>query len=892
MIIITIGLVMIIIPVVWNYLNCIRNLHQINTDTIDLNHAKQINTIIKNKLSQLHRLSIIDINRITPDDNTKTEINRILNDWTEHEKNTGIGYEEYELERHVNSIEMIGTDFLSYLELYGEYANLIKKNKKDEASELFSKKLEPILKVSLTGFIGSIYDFERNKINSSFDKIRSNSGIILFNAQQISNQITISSKIFKYFSILINLNSNIERQSLRAMQYLYLKDETNLNLYNILQSRSQGYIKDALYLAERLNNSPDIASQDDIELLMQLGNNLTEYNGLIQKCFKLSEAGKTKELIKILDNDSPILEKNIYTISTILITDAQKKSDFENIKLKEILFNSGLIYIIILTLFALFVLLILNFILRSMIISLDDITNAIKLITNDNLDHKITVRSTDEFALLAAAFNKMIVDLKLSKQKLIESEQNLRNIYEMSNDGITVIDKEKLTFLMVNDGFCKILGYSKEELEGKPVYIIYREETREEDKKRFKRHIDRKEIHSSFIPFQKKDGTIIYVDTSSSNVIIGGKDFLLGIIRDVTERKEKMDQIEQFKDKAHEDFKIQQLLNVILKISMESINLKKQLEIILLLIHSAEWLGLNSHALIHLVDETNEDKLVLFAHVGMSEELQKEWANINIDHCVIGDAVKNMNIIYSDIKYVGQCGNEPFQDRYISPILSGEKLLGVLNVYLGKDFDRETKTNTGNNLGQKLESFLSSLLTVLASIIEKKKIEQSLKQMANHDLLTNLPNRTFFKSMLSQTLWQASRYNESFAILFIDLDGFKAVNDNFGHNIGDLLLKEVASRLSSCLRRIDVLSRIGGDEFIVMLSRINSRDDVSEVAKKIIQQISHPFLLDSNTCKIGTSVGISIYPDDGDNEEELIKKADNSMYEVKKRGKNNFKFYC
>jgi len=369
------------------------------------------------------------------------------------------------------------------------------------------------------------------------------------------------------------------------------------------------------------------------------------------------------------------------------------------------------------------------------------------------------------------------------------------------------------------------------------------------------------------------------------------EDFLISVTNTLASIIERKKTADLFKINSEENLKIQQMLNVVLKISMQSITLQKQIEIILYIILSSEWLGVNSNALVHLVDEKSLDRLVLIAQVGIPADIAVKCSNIPFSHCICGEVAKNKKSIYTQSSTTAGCCKGHFCNRYITPILSGDKLLGILNIYAGDEFNDCDETDAMHVLWHKMEHFISSLTSILAGIIEKKKIEQTLEQMANYDTLTNLPNRAFFINSLSNILWQAKRYIEMFAILFIDLDGFKAVNDTFGHNIGDLLLKEVANRLTGCLRRNDVLSRIGGDEFIILLNRIKSRSEVSEVAERIITQISAPFHLDNNTCNIGTSIGISIHPDDGENVDELIKKADNSMYDVKKQGKNNFKFF-
>ncbi|MBF0565793.1 MAG: EAL domain-containing protein [Nitrospirae bacterium] len=186
---------------------------------------------------------------------------------------------------------------------------------------------------------------------------------------------------------------------------------------------------------------------------------------------------------------------------------------------------------------------------------------------------------------------------------------------------------------------------------------------------------------------------------------------------------------------------------------------------------------------------------------------------------------------------------------------------------------------------------ITHFLSVTIDDIERRRAEERLKQLAHYDMLTGLPNRSLFEDRLEQTILQAKRFNFTFAIAFLDLDGFKLVNDTYGHNTGDLLLKEVAIRLSNAVRNSDTVARMGGDEFQILLSKITQPSDAASVVKKIISSINEPFFINGQKCAVGVSTGISIFPNDGDSIEVLTKNADLAMYKVKEHGKNNYMFY-
>jgi diguanylate cyclase (GGDEF)-like protein/PAS domain S-box-containing protein len=183
------------------------------------------------------------------------------------------------------------------------------------------------------------------------------------------------------------------------------------------------------------------------------------------------------------------------------------------------------------------------------------------------------------------------------------------------------------------------------------------------------------------------------------------------------------------------------------------------------------------------------------------------------------------------------------------------------------------------------------MFSVIRDISQRKTVEQKIAQLAHFDMLTKLPNRTLFYDRLDQAVARAKRYHQKFAVLFIDLDDFKQVNDNFGHHVGDNLLGIVAESLTKIARDMDTVARVGGDEFVFILNNIEHADNVSRVANKILGSLSRPFVVNGNTCSIGCSIGISFFPDDTDDTETLVKMADDAMYLAKKSGRNNFQFF-
>ncbi len=174
----------------------------------------------------------------------------------------------------------------------------------------------------------------------------------------------------------------------------------------------------------------------------------------------------------------------------------------------------------------------------------------------------------------------------------------------------------------------------------------------------------------------------------------------------------------------------------------------------------------------------------------------------------------------------------------------------------------------------------------------REAIGVRLLHLSQHDALTNLPNRTLLHDRLTQALTMAERYQQRVALMAIDLDRFKTVNDSLGHSVGDKLLQKAAERLTECLRRIDTVSRQGGDEFVILLQPgLEGVDTVAHVAEKILATVSAPYTIDNQELNVTASVGISVYPDDGRDIDSLLKNADAAMYHAKESGRNNFQFF-
>lgn len=252
---------------------------------------------------------------------------------------------------------------------------------------------------------------------------------------------------------------------------------------------------------------------------------------------------------------------------------------------------------------------------------------------------------------------------------------------------------------------------------------------------------------------------------------------------------------------------------------------------------------------------------------------------------------------YSAAETIGQRPNlmksgvhdQSFYDRLWSTILSGEVFRGVFT-NRRKDgslyFEEKSITPIRDEYGQ-----ISHFVSAGRDITERMQAQERLRHLAYHDALTGLQNRSAFHSRLRQAIAQAERRKQSLAVLFIDLDRFKEINDQLGHAVGDNLLQAIGERLLAGVRVADTVARLGGDEFAVILDGVGQRDDVERVAAKLLAALAAPVVVDGHTLQVTVSLGAAIFPDHAGDHTDLLKKADIAMYQAKRKGRNQLCVY-
>lgn len=290
-----------------------------------------------------------------------------------------------------------------------------------------------------------------------------------------------------------------------------------------------------------------------------------------------------------------------------------------------------------------------------------------------------------------------------------------------------------------------------------------------------------------------------------------------------------------------------------------------------------------------------DGRLQHFVYAGLSEDEAGRILHPPAGHGLLGTVIRGQAVIRldnlsADRRSAGFPENHPHMTSLLAVPVSGlDRVYGM--IYLCDKFDGECFDDEDEALALNFANALSLALDKEQKLAELRQEQSSLAHSAFHDPLTNLPNRVLLGDRIGQVLSKAHRNNTQAAILFCDLDDFKAINDSLGHHAGDHVLKTVSERLVSCLREEDTVARIGGDEFVFVLSGVESAEHVGIVAQKILDVMSQSVQIEECEIMLSASVGIALFPCDGVATEHLIRNADAAMYKAKANGKNSFRFF-
>lgn len=384
----------------------------------------------------------------------------------------------------------------------------------------------------------------------------------------------------------------------------------------------------------------------------------------------------------------------------------------------------------------------------------------------------------------------------------------------------------------------------------------------------------------------REDGFLRYVHEQGEVVHSeDGKPIqMLGTIQDVTDRK----QIEIQLERAADD---EEILGRLMQVSLRMMPLDEYLNSALqMLTDSVTWFQEKKNACIFLVNDSGEhDRLEMIAGINISEERMKTCSILPFGKCLCGKAAASREIIFvSDVNDEHQIKPESSDQHghYCVPIEKEEQLLGVLMLQLPEGHESSVHEIL----------FLKRIAGVLSMGISRHQAEDEIEYYAYHDTLTNLPNRRLLMDRLNHEFIQAERSAEFGAVIYIDLDNFKTLNDSLGHSTGDKLLLQIAERLVSSLRKVDTVARLGGDEFVIVLPSLaksieSAANFAGDTAEKIRILLREPYLLEGHEYHATVSLGIALYPKDQDNLDDVLKQADSALYEAKNHGRDRIYFY-
>jgi diguanylate cyclase (GGDEF)-like protein/PAS domain S-box-containing protein len=469
-----------------------------------------------------------------------------------------------------------------------------------------------------------------------------------------------------------------------------------------------------------------------------------------------------------------------------------------------------------------------------------------------------------------------ITERKRDEAALKENHQLFRAVIEGTTDAIYVKDLQS-RYVMINASVARIFGRSAEEIIGKSDLDLFSPETAkqiiEDD-----RQIVRSGQTQTFEELATiKEITRTYLSTKGpwrnhQGEIVG----IIGISWDITERKDTEESVRAYAQQ-------QRALAELGQQALDGLDLSGLLERAAALVAHAletdyckilEFLPDGKTLLCRTSVEWKEGLLRTDPEAG-SESREKTALRENIP-------AENEDLQTENGSAASTFPSEQDERREINVIIPGaSRPFGTLSVY----------STAPRRFTEEEIRFLQVVANMLATAIERRRAEEMIQHQAYYDALTGLPNRSLLENHLSLALARADRHNELVALMFLDLDCFKRINDTLGHPVGDQLLKAIAKRLSACVRDGDTFARMGGDEFTVLLPEIDTIARVTLVAERILEAFASPFMLAGHELNVSASIGIALYPHSGRDSETLLKNADAALYRAKEQGRNAFCFF-
>ena len=418
-------------------------------------------------------------------------------------------------------------------------------------------------------------------------------------------------------------------------------------------------------------------------------------------------------------------------------------------------------------------------------------------------------------------------------RKLEENETKYRALFENANDSIILMSKDQ--FIDCNSKTLEIFGCKREEIIGNTPMAFspaQQPDGRDSDEKAQEKIVATLAGNPQRFEWlhRKLDGTSFETEVSLNRITLNEQTLLQAIIRDITDRKTRDAQVSKLSSV------MEQTADIIVVTDTEGI---------------IEYVNPSFERITGYTynEAVNNSPGLVASGLHKSEFYRHMWETITA-----GESYSNIFINRR------KDGSLYYEEKTITPIKDQS---GTITHYVA----------TGKDISERIQ------------------IQERLQHMAHHDALTDLPNRNLFLDRLQQALNRARWHNRLVAVMFMDLDRFKNINDTLGHNVGDQLLLELSRRLGGTVRDGDTIARFGGDEFAILLDDIDSDSHISSLAQKLLDTLSMPFKINKQELFVTASIGVSIFPNDGDDSDTLLRNADVAMYRAKDMGKNNYQFY-
>jgi diguanylate cyclase (GGDEF)-like protein/PAS domain S-box-containing protein len=415
-----------------------------------------------------------------------------------------------------------------------------------------------------------------------------------------------------------------------------------------------------------------------------------------------------------------------------------------------------------------------------------------------------------------------------AEESIKESEHRYRTLFDLNPLPMWVYDFETLRFIAVNDEAVKHYGWTRDEF----LSMLITQIRPEEDVPAVLALLPQlpERVSPAIFRHKKKDGSIIDVEISSFEFISGGRRRRLVMAHDITERHQSERRLRESEARYR-------------------------------LLFERNLAGVYRATTDGRILDCNDAFARVFGYGSREDLLDKPASSLYFDSNERDQMIQLLRVQRAITNQEGR-----LRRRDGSPVWVIENMTML----------------EGHEAGV--------IEGTIIDITDRKYAQDEIEYQAYHDVLTGLPNRLLFRDRISMALAHARRTSRSMAIMFLDLDDFKAVNDSLGHTVGDRLLQAVALRLVGAMRAEDTVARMGGDEFTVLLSDVTDGRGAATVARKILEAVGAPLVLDGHDLRVTTSIGVAVFPGDGFDAETLLKNADRAMYRAKKLGRNNYQY--